>query len=357
MSTDQIKSLHNSRKTLLLVILLCVFGYILIDQLFIQAKSVSGNFAHLEYVFKEHNDGVWSVAFSPNDSLLASSSADGTVKIWRREDGLVVQNFVHPYGVPAMAFSSVEEQVATGSYDGIIRIWDVAEGRLSREFDGKSGTIWGLTYSPDGMSIAFGGQNGSVMLVDLNSSKMIALEGHNGRDVWSLAYRPDGTQIASAGHDNSIKIWNLPESTLRTSIDGHKQAIVSIAYSPDGKILASGSDDKTVKLWDTRDWSLLKSFSGETECVYGVAFSPDGQTLISGSRDKKAFGEFLQYHFGYSSAENGITLRIWDVDSGELLQTMNEHADDVNFIAYSHNGAFMASASADTQVNIWRLKQ
>ena len=64
-------------------------------------------------------------------------------------------------------------------------------------------------------------------------------------------------------------------------------------------------------------------------------------------------GEFLQYHFGYTGSANGVTLRIWDVASGELLQSMNEHSDNVSSVAYSADGKFIASASQDSTVRIW----
>jgi len=121
------------------------------------------------------------------------------------------------------------------------------------------------------------------------------------------------------------------------------------------RLLASGSDDKTVKLWDTSDWGLIKSRSAESECVYSVAFSPDGKRLISGSRDKKALGEILQYRFGYTGRSNGVTVRLWDVETGELLQSMSDHADDVSSVAYSEDGSFIASASEDTTVKIWKV--
>jgi len=152
-----------------------------------------------------------------------------------------------------------------------------------------------------------------------------------------------------------INIWDVSSGDLIRSLDQHSEAIVSVAYNADGTRLASGSDDKTVKLWDTRDWSVLKTLAGQSECVYGVAFSPDGKTLISGSRDKKVLGEILQYHFGYAGSANGVTLRIWDVETGELLQSTNGHADDVSGVAYSADGKFVASASQDSTVRIWAV--
>ena len=186
---------------------------------------------------------------------------------------------------------------------------------------------------------------------------MRSLVGHEYGDVWSLVFSPDGNTLASGGHDHLVKIWDVSSGSVIHSIDGHAEAIVSVAFSPDGRLLASGSDDKSVKLWDATDWSLIRTLRGQSECVYGVAFSPDGSRLISGSRDKKVLGEILQYRFGYKGLSNGITVRLWDVGTGELLQSLNEHSNDVNNVAYSADGNFIASASEDATIKIWKLSQ
>ena len=62
--------------------------------------------------------------------------------------------------------------------------------------------------------------------------------------------------------------------------------VSAVAFSPDGKTIATGSDDKTIKMWNLHTGEELDTLKGHSGEVYAVAFSPDGKTLLSASADK-----------------------------------------------------------------------
>lgn len=67
--------------------------------------------------------------------------------------------------------------------------------------------------------------------------------------------------------------------------------------------------------------------------------------------------EVLQYHWQYNGDSNGISLRIWDAVNGELLQTVSEHSNDVHNAAYSPDGKWVATASEDQTVRVYKVNQ
>jgi len=241
-------------------------------------------------------------------------------------------------------------------YDSTVRFWDLNEGTLIREFKGHAGTVWHVAINADNKKIASGGNDGIVNIWDAETGNLLhRLTGHK-RIVWSVKFSPDGTQVASASFDYTFKLWNVADGKLLWDNKEHKETVVDLAFSHNGKMLASTSDDKTIKTWNIAERKLLRTMK-VAEHVQAVAFSPDDKRLVTGGRDKPMIGEFLQEIFGDSKFNPGVSARLWDVETGTLLQTFSKHGNDVTDVAYSHNGKWVATASADKTVEVWSLNK
>ena len=67
-----------------------------------------------------------------------------------------------------------------------------------------------------------------------------------------------------------------------------RDRVRSVCFSPDGRRLASGSEDRTVRLWDVEKGACVKTLEEHGDYVKSVCFSPDGRTVASCSSDMTA---------------------------------------------------------------------
>jgi WD40 repeat protein len=322
-------------------------------QLFYKSPRVDTGVAVKSLVFTGHHDIVTSVRFLPGDSLLVTGSIDSSIKIWERTSGKIVQEIRHPQPIAYLDLSTDGKYIVTGSYDSKVRLWRVSDGALIKEFTGHTGTVWTVAFSNDGTKIAAGGDDAMVLVWDTSGALLQKLQGHK-RIVWSVKFSRDDSKIASASFDFTVKLWNVADGKLLWDNKEHKETVVDLDFSHDSKLLASTSDDKTIRIWDVQQQKLLRTMT-VAEHVQAVAFSPDDKRLMTGGRDKPMIGEFLQNFFGNSEYNKGVSARLWDVASGKLLHTFTYHSNDVMDLAYSHDGSYIATASADKTVEVWRI--
>jgi WD40 repeat protein len=125
-----------------------------------------------------HTDGVSSVAFSPDGSLLASGSWDRTIKLWRVADGSLVRTLTgHTDGVSSVAFSPDGSLLASGSgyRDRTVKLWRVADGALLRTLEGHTDWVSSVVFSPDGSLLASGSGDRTVRFWRVSDGALVGI--------------------------------------------------------------------------------------------------------------------------------------------------------------------------------------
>jgi WD40 repeat protein len=234
-----------------------------------------------------HSSAVFSVAFSPDNQILASASDDNTVKLWKVKTGQELCTLRgHSNKVRSVAFSPNGQLLASGSFDNKIKLWRLETGQELYTLPGHSqNCLYSIAFSPSGQILASGG-DWEAKLWSLDAQKELFVLG-GGRRVYSVAFSPDGNTLATgetssdSNQSGSIRLWNVATGQLRLAIAESNDAR-SLSFSPDGQILASSSYT-SVKLWDVRMGNLFFTLSTSLrDQVQGCLFSPDGRLFIFG---------------------------------------------------------------------------
>ncbi len=283
-----------------------------------------------------HKDWVYSVAFSPDGTTLASGSYDRTIRLWNLRTGTNRVLRGHGRSINSVAYSPDGRWLASGGDDASVRLWDAVRGKLKRKLRGPDYAVYTVAFSPTSDRLAAAGKDRTVFVWDTHSGDLLyTLEGHS-NDILAIAFAPGGGILASAGADKGIKLWDLNSGRELATMLGHKDVVLALAFSRDGRWLASGGAKDMLKLWDPRNARLVRNFHDVDHSVLSLSFSPDSKWLAAGG------------------AATGVDL--WYTESASIAATLQGHDGYVHGVAFSPDGTILASASRDHTIKIWTTR-
>jgi WD40 repeat protein len=314
-----------------------------------------------------------ALEFDPTSDRFAGATRD-TVKIWSSVTGellLTLKGYDREV-TPFTQFSADGSRILTSDYNGKVKIRDSHTGAF---LFGIERGHW-PAMSPDGKRVLVTSETAPAFVVAMTPDAVgVDLNGDSIKS--SGSFSPDGKKILTGGKVAAIwdattgqqikafhatgylgyspisdptsrifalRNWNSKTLQIRSLETGELISEITppgessywtnaIAFDPSGERIAIACSDSAVRIWNLRSGDQVQTINGHDKIVMAVSFSHDGKRIVTGSADQ--------------------TAKVWDATLGTLLVTLPGHTLGLGFVAFTRDDRRVVTASDDKTAKIW----
>jgi WD40 repeat protein len=290
--------------------------------------------------------------FGPDHKTMAMWGNDQDVHVIDLKTGKELHKFNMQQGLFSLAYSPDGKFLAAGTGNNELVIWDVTNGNTANPQEAPKTPVQVMAFSPDGKSMAFSGGTCSVIrIIDFKKGKDIhPSQGHQAA-ISQVALASNGKVLASLGEDHLLILWDLTngKELRRLEMPGMDQPGVpvsgAIEFAPDGKHFAVSWANQQLTLYETATGKEVRTYGDKDNPVgvMNVAFTPDGKSVAGVCGD-------------------GV-VRFWDVRTGKEERRYPENTGEpappevppevagvpggISMLGFSPNGKLMITLGSD----------
>jgi WD40 repeat protein len=314
-----------------------------------------------------HTGPVLAVAVSQDGQLVASASADHTVRVWTMTGGLRATFAGHGTEVTAVAFGHSGGLVATGTTDGMIRLWRVRGGQTLERRIGTRDPVTAMAFSADDAYLVCATAQGSVTVLDTGGGRHFLLGAHPAT-VTCVAVSSDGSLIATGCEDGIARLWDRDGTQLGV-VPYPDASVEAVAFSPDGSLVVVTVGGTRTRICDAHRGVVVADLA---QRALGVVLASNGQAaalvLPSGelatwqgvgefqlidSRRTQPISSVAFAPGGRLLATSGDRVWAWDTGTGHATLMKSDRNSGVSGAILTDDGRWVALQDANESVQIW----
>jgi hypothetical protein len=155
----------------------------------------------------------------------------------------------------------------------------------------------------------------------------------------------DDGRLAATFGQYGIDLWNLAEDKLITELPAQSYTDRPL-FTPDGRYLVGALRDRSIKVWELASLHEVHSLPGDKGMPLATALSPSGRVLAAGTGS-----------IGVPAGDEPRLVQFWDLATGEAIASIEGLDADIGSLAFSADGALLASGLRDTTVVVWEVPE
>ena len=269
-----------------------------------QGSMVVWEWASQSYIVEQQCQGhsVQCVAYSPCATKIATGATDGVVKVWSASSGFCIVTFKnHSASVTGISWLRSGFALASSSKDGTVRVYDLRRYRNFRTLTTPTPQrLSDVTTDPGGELIAAaGGDSGSIFLWSVRTGRLLDEFANHESACVKVNFSPVSSRLLSCSWDGSAVITDFTdiEKINREALECSTDMLCAI-WRADGNQIASSNLDGKISFWDPVDARVeceidckmdIRTGRTKTQMVAAETINDQGWKELAYTTD----GEFL----------------------------------------------------------------
>lgn len=213
--------------------------------------------------------------------------------------------------------------------------------KMRRTLRGHFGKVYSMHWASDSQTLVSASQDGKLIIWNALTTNKVSAIPLRSSWVMTCAFEPSkGNLIACGGLDNVCSIYNVQQASTNArasrELVAHDGYLSCCRFTDEGHIVTASGDSSCI-FWDVNTGDVLKTFNDHTGDVMSISISPENSNIfVSGSVDG--------------------TAKIWDLRIGKCVQTHTGHEQDINSVAFFPDGFALGTGSDDSSCRLFDMR-